>query len=167
MVRPTLINMNPNELKYYPFMISLKKCAGSCNLLSPKICVPKETKDIIVRAFNMITNKDEIKAMTEHISCDCKCKFNSTTCNSNQKWNNKTSEFECKNYHKYEKDYNWNPSTCICENSKYLKSVADTSVIKCDEIVIVMNNLSTEKTNNISTNVTNTASINCHSKKSK
>ena len=38
----------------------------------------------------MITNKDEAKAMTEHISCDCKCKFNSTTCNSNQKWNNKT-----------------------------------------------------------------------------
>ena len=25
----------------------------------------------------------------EHISCDCKCKFNSTTWNSNQKWNNK------------------------------------------------------------------------------
>ena len=26
----------------------------------------------------------EGKAMTEHISCDCKCKFNSTICNSNQ-----------------------------------------------------------------------------------
>ena len=26
--------------------------------------------------------------MTEHISCDCKCKSNSTTCNSKQKWNN-------------------------------------------------------------------------------
>ena len=28
--------------------------------------------------------------MTKDISCDCKCKLNSTTCNSNQKWNNKT-----------------------------------------------------------------------------
>ena len=36
---------------------------------------------------------------------------------------------------------------------------------KRDEIVIVMNNLSTKKTNTITTNVTNTASINCHSKK--
>ena len=64
MVRPTLINMNPVELKYYPFMMSLNKCTGSCNVLSPKICVPKETKDINVKAFNMITNKDEAKAMT-------------------------------------------------------------------------------------------------------
>ena len=30
----------------------------------------------------MITNKNEAKAMTKHISCGCKCKFNSTTCNS-------------------------------------------------------------------------------------
>ena len=44
MARPTLIDMNPFGLKYYPFMISLNKCTGSCNILSPKICVPKETK---------------------------------------------------------------------------------------------------------------------------
>ena len=52
-------------------MISLNKCTRSCNVLSPKICVPTETKDINVKAFNMITNKDEARAMTEHISCDC------------------------------------------------------------------------------------------------
>ena len=49
MVRPTLINMNPVELECYPFAISLNKCSGSCNALSPKICVPKETKDINVK----------------------------------------------------------------------------------------------------------------------
>ena len=43
----------------------------------------------------MITNKDEAKAMAELMSCDCKCKFNSTTCNSNQKWNNKPCQCEC------------------------------------------------------------------------
>ena len=96
MVRPTLVDLNPVELKYYPFMIILNKYTGSCNVLSPKVRVPKETKDINVKAFNMITNKNEAKAMTEHISCDCKCKFNSTTCNSNQKWNNKTCQWECK-----------------------------------------------------------------------
>ena len=96
MFRPTLIGLNPVELKYYPFMISLNKCTGSCNFLSPKICVPKEAKDINVKAFNM--NNNEANAITEHISCDCKCKFNSTICNPNQEWNNKICQCECKNY---------------------------------------------------------------------
>ena len=43
-------------------MISLNKYTESCNFVSPKICVPKETKDINVKAFNMITNKNEAKA---------------------------------------------------------------------------------------------------------
>ena len=86
MVRPTLIDLNPKKL--YPFRISLDKCNGSCNVLSLKICVPKETKDINVKAFSMITKKNETRTVTKHTSCDCKCKFNSTTSNSNQKWNN-------------------------------------------------------------------------------
>ena len=72
MVRPTLTNFNLVELKYCPFKISLNKCSGSCDVLSPKICVLKEKKDINAKAFNMIINKNEAKAMTEHISCDCK-----------------------------------------------------------------------------------------------
>ena len=88
MVRPTLIDLIPVKLKYYLFMISLNKFAKSCNVLSPKICVPKEIKDINVKTFNIITNKNEPKEKTEHISSDCKCKFNSTLCNLNQKWNN-------------------------------------------------------------------------------
>ena len=75
-------------------MISLDKCNESCNVLSPKVCVPKETKDINVKAFNKIANKNEAKTMTKHISCDCKCKFNCTTCNSSQKWNNKTFQYD-------------------------------------------------------------------------
>ena len=48
-----------------------------------KYVFQKETKGINVQAFNMITNKNKAKAMTEHISCDCKCKFSSKTCNLN------------------------------------------------------------------------------------
>ena len=81
MVRHTLIDMNSAGLKYYPFMISLNKCTGSCNAFSPKVWVPKETKDISVKAFNKITNKNKSTATTNHVSCDCKCKFNSTTWN--------------------------------------------------------------------------------------
>ena len=57
MVRPILIDMKPVKFKYYQFMISLDKCTGSCDVLSAKICVPKETKDMNVKAFNMATNK--------------------------------------------------------------------------------------------------------------
>ena len=46
--------------------------------------VVKKAKDINVKVFEMIANKNEAKTMTKHISCDCKCKFNSATCNSNQ-----------------------------------------------------------------------------------
>ena len=108
----------------------------------------------------MIANKDDAKEMTGHISCDCKYKFNSTTCNSKQECNNKTCQCEYKNYHKCKKDYSWNPSTCICENSKCLKSVADTSVTKCDEIIIAMDIVSTEKAR-----VTSTVSMNYPNKK--
>ena len=127
-----------------------------------KFVFPKK-QDINAKAFDMIRNKDEAKAITKHNSSDCKCKFISTKCNSQQKWNNKTCQCECKNYRKYKENHSWNTSTCICENSKYLKSIADTSVTKCDEIVIVVDNLLSQKTNTIATNVTNTD----HGKKSK
>ena len=64
MVRPTLIDLNLIELNYYPFMISLNKCNGSCNAiddLSKKICILGETKDVNVKLFNMITRADEDK----------------------------------------------------------------------------------------------------------
>ena len=41
--------------------------------------VPKEAKVRNIKAFDMITNKNEAKTMTKHISCDCKCKLISTT----------------------------------------------------------------------------------------
>ena len=43
--------------------------------------------------------------MAKHISSDYKYKFNSTACNSNQTWNNKTCQCECKNYCKCKKDF--------------------------------------------------------------
>ena len=75
-----------------------------------------------------------------------------------------------KYYSKCKKDYCWNQSTCVYDYSKYLKSCVNTSVAECDEIIIVMDNLSTEKTkktNTIATNVLSPASIICYKTKSK
>ena len=55
-------------------------------LISKNMCYKKLTKDVNVKAFNMKTNKNETKTRQNHIECDCKYKFNSATCNSNQKW---------------------------------------------------------------------------------
>ena len=35
----------------------------------------------------------------------------------------------------WKKNYTWNPSTFICENSRYLKSIVDDSVIVCDKFI--------------------------------
>ena len=126
-----------------------------------KKCVPKETKDINVKVFKITTNKNEAKTMAKHISCNCKRKFNGTTCNSNQKWNNNKCQCECKKYYKCKKDYSLKTNTGICENSNYLKSIADTSEIAFDKTISVMNIVSTKMTN---TTVTNIA-IYCQTKK--
>ena len=56
---------------------------------------------------------------------------------------------KCKNYRRYKKDYSWNPSTCSCEKIRYFKSITDTSVITYDEIISVIDIVSTKMTNTI------------------
>ena len=53
MIQPTLINLHPNEYNqeflYYPFLVKLDRCVGSCNTLndlSSKVCIPSKTEDL-------------------------------------------------------------------------------------------------------------------------
>ena len=64
----------------------------------------------------------------------------------------------CKKY------YSWNPSTCICENSMYLKSFADDSA-KLDEIISTTGTILRNVANTVSTNVKSAVSINSDDKK--
>ena len=66
MIQPTLINLHSNEYSqefhYYPFLVRLDRCVGSCNTLndfSNKVCVPNKTEDLNLRVFNMITGISE------------------------------------------------------------------------------------------------------------
>ena len=76
------------------------------------------------------------------------------------------------NLSKCKKDDSWNPSSCICKNIKYLKSITHTSVTECNEIRTVMDTIAAKnkniiairKANAIAINVTSTGSINCYSK---
>ena len=42
---------------------------------------------------------------------------------------------ECKKHHVYEKDYVSNPSTCSCNNKKYLASIMHDSGVLRDEVI--------------------------------
>ena len=95
MIQPILINLHPNEyiqeFHYYPFAVKLDRCVVSCNTLnylSNKVCLSNKTEDLNLSVFNMITEINELKILTKHISCECKCKLDGTKCNSNQWWNN-------------------------------------------------------------------------------
>ena len=91
MIQPTLINLHPNEYSqeshYYPFVVKLDKCVGSCNTLndlSREVCVPNKIGDLNLSVFNMIAAINESKTLTKHISCQCKCTFDGRKSNSNQ-----------------------------------------------------------------------------------
>ena len=58
----------------------------------------------------------------------------------------------CKKHHLCEKDYIWNPTTCSCENGKYLASINDNSVGTCDEIIDEEAKWNDEETKTIPTN---------------
>ena len=79
----------------------------------------------------MITEINESKTLTNHVSCECKCKFGGRKCNSNQKWNKDKCECECKEDNICEKDYIWNPATCISKNGKYLANIMGD---QCEQI---------------------------------
>ena len=91
MTQFTLINLHANEYSqefhYYPFAIKLDRSVGSCNTLndlSNKVYVPNKTEDLNRRVLNLITGINESKTLTNHISFECKCRFDGRKSNSDQ-----------------------------------------------------------------------------------
>ena len=79
------------------------------------------------------------KTLIKHISCKCKCKFDSRKYIPNQKSNIYKCRCACenpKNHDVCEKDYIGNPATSSCENGKYLASIVKNLVVTCDEIIV-------------------------------
>ena len=148
MVRTILTDFNPDEwnqrLHYYPFMVNLDSCNGSCNTLdvtSGRVCVPNKTEEISLNVFDMITRINESKTLPKHISCKCKCKFDSRKFDTNWNWNK--DKYRCKNPTKtlcVQTHYIW----YICENGKYLESIIADSLITCDEIIEVTKTVPTK-----------------------
>ena len=57
-VRPEIININSNELSFYPYSVKISKCGGRCkNINDPytKLYVLDVSKNMNVKAFNLIS----------------------------------------------------------------------------------------------------------------
>ena len=86
--------------------------------------------------FDIITEINESRILTNHLSCKCECKFDCRKCNPNQKWNNDECQCECENpkeYNACKKNYVWNPDTSSCEKGKYLGSIIVDSAVTYNE----------------------------------
>ena len=62
MVRPMLIDLDLDELHYYPFIISMSRCDGSCNTTENPfggVCVPNKMEDLNLEVFNMIEEMNQ------------------------------------------------------------------------------------------------------------
>ena len=87
MILTTLVHLHPNEFcqefHHYPFAVKLDRCVGKCNNLydlSNKAGVPNKTEDLNLGMFNMVTEINQLKTLTKHISCECKYRFDERKC---------------------------------------------------------------------------------------
>ena len=56
-VRPEIVNVNSDELVFFPFSIKTSKCSGSCNNINDpyaKLCVSDVVKNINIKLFNLM-----------------------------------------------------------------------------------------------------------------
>ena len=127
MARPKIIDVNKNEIVFYPLSIKVNKYSGNCkNINDPmaKLCVPDIIiKDMNIKVFNMLARISETRKITWHETCKCICRFTKPVCNDKQEWDENKCKCECKedliNKLICDKGYMWNPSTCTCDCHKY------------------------------------------------
>ena len=89
-VRPEIVNVNSNELLFYPFNIKTSRCSDSCNNIDDpyaKLCVPDVIKNLNIKVFNLMSKTNETRHIKWQEACKCKCRLDATVCNNKQRWN--------------------------------------------------------------------------------
>ena len=80
--RPGIMNINTNKSLFYSYsyfiLILLKKCSDSCNCINnpyAKLCVHDTVRDMKIKVFNLISRINEIRHLSWHETCPCKCRL--------------------------------------------------------------------------------------------
>ena len=81
MISLKLIDINLIELNFHPFMNIPNNGIVQCNWCYLWKYMFRVTKDINVKVFNLIKRIYDTKKLIKDISCDCKFKLDSITCN--------------------------------------------------------------------------------------
>ena len=111
-----------NEYMTFPYKIKVDKCIGSCNdIENPyfKVSLPDVVKNISVKSFDLISQKNVLKNISFHESCKCDCLLDEKVCNNKQKWNEEKCRYECLQIKDCDIGFSWNVSNCICEMKKW------------------------------------------------
>ena len=99
-----------------------------------------------------MSRTNETKHIKWHETCKCKCRLDTSVCNSKQRWNKDKCRCECKELIDKgicDKGFIWNPSNCECEcdkscdvgeyldyaNCKCRKRLVDKLIEECTENV--------------------------------
>ena len=143
-VRPKIVNVNSIEPLFYPFSIKTSRCSGSCNNMNnphAKICVPDVVKYLNIKVFNLMPWTNKTRYIKWHETCKCKCRLDSSVCNTKQRWNKNKCRCECKELIDEgicDKGFIWNPSNCECECDKFcdIGEYLDYENCKCRKILV-------------------------------
>ena len=88
-VRPQIVNLNGEELMFFPFSIKTSKSSGSCNNINnpyAKLHVPDVAKNINLKVFNLMSRTNETRHIEWHEMCKYKCRLDASVCNNKQRW---------------------------------------------------------------------------------
>ena len=142
--RSEVININCNELLFYPYRILVNKCSGSGNNINDpfaKLCVPDVVKGINVKLFTIMSRTNETRYIGWHKTCRWKCRLDASVCNNKERWNKDKCRCECKELidkGSCDKGFIWNTSNCVCECDKScdVREYLDYENCKCRKMLI-------------------------------
>ena len=123
-VRLEIVNVNDDQLVFFPFSIRASKCSGSCNNINDpyaKLCVPDIVKNLNAKVFNLTSRTNETRHIEWHETSKYKCRLDACVCNKKQRWSKDKCRCECKELIDKglcHKGFIWNPNNCECECDK-------------------------------------------------
>ena len=137
-VIPQTVNLNSDEPVFFPFSIKTSKCSGSCNNINDpsmcKIVCSWCSKNINIKAFNLMSRTNETRHKNVHEICKCKCRLDASFCDNKQRYNKDKCRWECKKLIDkgiFHKGFIWNPSSCECECDKSCDAGEDLDYKNC------------------------------------
>lgn len=118
--RPTLVTVGEMPGDYYPMIISLNRCGGTCgkDLPTHRECFNVMSDYIYLNAVNQFNMRNETLRFRNHTECGCRCIHNHTVCSETQVWDDKQCRCVCAGSNEFSEcgeNYIWNPRYCRCE----------------------------------------------------